>query len=571
MAKLIKGVDRKQLVLFNECIEDRIAWDSEVRVIDMFVETLVLEKLGFTKAVANEKGTNHYDDADLLKLYLYGYKKGIRSSRKLEELCETNIEVMWLVRGLKPDFRTIAKFRQINRKGIKKVFKELIITCKELELITKEFSQDGVKIEAVNSKEENFTLTMLDDRIKKIEEYLKSMDEEDKKEEEEEKNKIKVEELEKLIEDKKKNKEKYEKLRKELEESGESQISLTDKESKLMKNNGKFSVCYNNQVLVDAGSDLVINYKVSNNPADIGSMEEIVEMAKEMLGFEDEVVKNITDKGYNDKEDMAKCLEEGIIPEVTLAKGTEYYEIEVEYEKNEITEEERKSEKKEDIKKVLRAGKVPEVYEEYISNIRIEEKSVIKTVEEAEGKVEEMSTDEIRDFALKNKCFMKDKKTNRVYCPEGEILRKKSKNGDGYKYCNKEACRNCKNPCTNAKYKEAVFKEEQIISTKDKKLKKSYEQKVKKEKTKETKVIFELRPKKEDIKRRFGISEHTHGTMKRTDGAYYFLTKGKESVETELALYYCASNLRRMKNILTAGTLIEKLEEIVARKKQLAV
>lgn len=566
MASFIKGEDRRQLVLFNECIEDRIASDNEVRVIDLFVESLNLEELGFKKSKPNARGTNHYDDNDMLKLYLYGYRHKVRSSRRLAELCRTNIEVMWLVRGITPDFRTISDFRKENPKELKRVFRELVITCNKLNLITNEFSQDGVKIQAVNSKEKNYTLNKLDDRIKKIEKFLKEMDEVDKEESKIERSEklISKEELEEIIKLKKEKKEEYEAIRKELEESGESQKSLTDPDAKLMKNNGKFTVGYNDQVLVDANSHLVVNYQVSNNPADVGSMRELVEEAKELLGFSD-VVKNITDKGYNDREDMANCLENGIIPEVTLPKDKEYYEIEVEYEEKEITEEMKKSSEAEDIKNCLKAGIIPEVYEEFISDIEVVEKIEYKT-EEVEENIQEMSEEEIRDFALKNKCFARDMKTNKVYCPEGETLRKKSNSGGREKYCNKLACKNCKNPCTMAKFKEVVFSDGQIIVTSDRELKKSFPQVAKTKKRKKVKKVkFKLKPKEEDIKRRMGVSEHTHGTMKRSDDAYYFLTKGLEKVDAELAIYYSGSNLRRMINIVGVKELIayftEKIED----------
>ena len=201
-----------------------------------------------------------------------------------------------------------------------------------------------------------------------------------------------------------------------MEEEGESQKSMTDKEARLMKNNGKFSVCYNNQVLVDEGSHLVLNYNVDNNPSDTGTMEKIVKEAKEITKKEDEVVINITDKGYNERKDMGKCLEEGIIPEVTLPEGKKYYEIEIEYEEGEVREEERES------------------------------------------------------------------------------------------------------------------------------------------------------SKKEDIKKRMGISEHAHGSMKRSDHASYFLMKGKEKVNGEMALYYLGYNLRRLINIKGVKELKKYLEKRIEKR-----
>lgn len=569
MGKYIKGVDRGQLVLFNNCIDDMISQDNYIRVIDLFVEQLNLKELGFDKAEENSIGTDYYDPKDLLKLYLYGYRNGIRSSRKLQKLCEVNIEVMWLLRKVTPNFRTISEFRKKHVEQLKKVFKETVLMCSELDMLSGEYSQDGVKIEAVNSKEKNFTLNKIDEYInrldKKITEYLKEMDEFDKKETKNELDRIITkEELEKKIKEKKKKLEEYENYRKEMEKNKQSQKSLTDKDSRLMKNNGKFSVAYNNQVVVDTKTHVIVNYDVDNNPADVGTINKVSEEIKEIT--KEEVIVNTTDKGYNDRKDMSECLINGIIPQVTLPEGKDHYEVEFEYEENEITEEELKSVKQEDIKKCLKAGKIPEIYKEYLKDEEIKEKTKIETIEEAEENKEELTEEEMRDIALKEKCFVRNIKTDRVYCPEGEILRKKSKRGDGIKYCNKLACKNCKNPCTKAKFKELVMSKGQFISSSNKKVKEKYNvEKSKKEKKKtktKTKVVkMKLYVKEEIVKKRMSTSEHIHGTMKRADGLSFFLLKGKNKVNGEIGLYYAATNIRRMINIKGVEEIKQYLKE----------
>ena len=274
MAKFISGQDRNQIILFPEKLDDLIAYDSEVRIIDKFVDTLDLKAMGFKRVVPNNKGTNSFNPKDLLKLYLYGYRNKVRSSRKLESLCKINIEVRWLLRGLEPDFRTISDFRKENISSLKEVFKETVVISKELKLLGNTFSEDGFKLEAVNSKEKNYTLNKLDERIKReknklIKEVIKKMtDEEDpnNKKTKEEINKEAIEEVEKYLkemeeEDKKELGQetvkftqemvevaervvKHQKIKREIEQTGESQKSLTDKDARLMKNNGKFSVCY---------------------------------------------------------------------------------------------------------------------------------------------------------------------------------------------------------------------------------------------------------------------------------------------------------------------------------------
>lgn len=550
MGKYIKGKDREQLVLFQTSIEDMIEEDNEIRVIDAFVEGLDIEKLGIKRARPNEEGRRGYDPKDMLKIYLYGYRNKVRSSRKLMKLCQTNIEMMWLVKQIVPDFRCISDFRKDNVKAIRKMFLEFNIICKEIGILKeKEVSQDGTKIKAVNSKERNYTLNKMDDRVKrikeKIDEYLKEMEENDKKEKQEKL--IKIEEL-------KKRKARYESYIEEMEREGKSQKSLTDEDSKLMKDNGRFSVCYNMQTLVSTGSHMVVDYEITNKPADYGSMSGIIEEAEKELGTKIDV--NITDNGYSDRSDMVKLLENGVMPEVAPARGKESYILKIDYEENEITEEERKSEKAEDIKKVLRAGEVPEKYKDRIEVIRIEEE--IKKEEEEELE-EEIKEEELRERAMKEGIFIRDIKKDKVYCPEGCILRKKSKHGKGYKYCNKLGCKNCKNPCTKSKYKEVVFGEGKTeVIPRGKKSNGSKTRKTKK-KT-EKKVLVKLKVDKEILTKRMRTSEHHHGTMKRWDDAGYCLLKGKEKVTGEVALYWCAYNMRRA--IKLAGGVEEFIKEM---------
>jgi transposase len=566
MANFIKGIDRRQIALFSCTLDDTIGSDNVVRVIDKFVDEIPLESLDFKKAQINNKGTNHYDAKDLLKLYLYSYKEGVRSSRKIAELCKKNIEVIWLLGGLQPDFRTIADFRKDNRDNLKKIFAELTLFCKNEGIIGNKITQDGVKLQAVNSKENNYTLNKLDDRIKRAEkkaqEYLDSIDKIDKEEDKySSETKEKKEELNELLKEINEKKEELENIKKELEENHESQKSLIDKDSRLMKNNGSFQVCYNNQVQVDVDSHLVVNFNADSNPADVGTMDDITEDLKKMLGMEDEVIINVTDQGYKDRKDMSRCLENGIIPEVTLGKEEKSFEVSFDYEPKEITEEMKNSTKKEDIKKCLRAGVIPTCYEEYLSDIKVEEKTICETIEEVEENTEVMSETDMKNFAMENNCFIRDIKTDKVFCPMGETLRKKNKlDGDRVKYCNKMACKGCKKPCTMAKFKEIVMSKNQVICTQDRELRKKMNPKQRKKHKKIMLITAVLTPKEEDTKIRMQTGEHAHGTMKRTDGAGYFLTKGKNNVNGELAIYYTASNIRRLVNMIGTQELLLRMD-----------
>ena len=266
MSKLISGTDRNQYVMTS--LESLIDPDNEVRVIDAIVDSLDLQKLGFYFPPTNI-GRPAYSPYDLLKLYYYGYKNKVRSSRKLMKLTSTNIEVIWLLRGLNPDFRSISDFRINNGDAIKKAFKELNRIYRSWDLLPlDELSQDGVKIRAVNSKDRNFTYNKLDDCIKRlnshIDEYLEALKKEDALEEE-------IEQLNKQLEQAKETLKNFETYKKILMDSGNSQLSLTDPDCKLMLSNGAYFPAYNVQASV-ASTHLVGVFSVSNHPADTGSL-----------------------------------------------------------------------------------------------------------------------------------------------------------------------------------------------------------------------------------------------------------------------------------------------------------
>ena len=177
----IKGEDRNQIIMFPEAIDDYITEENPVRVIDGFVEMLDLKELEFKRTNPKAVGHPSYDPKDLLKLYIYGYLNRIRSSRRLEHEAIRNIEVIWLIKKLKPDFKTIADFRKDNKKALKQVFREFAKLCDEWKLFGKEIvAIDGSKFKACNSKKNNYNVKKLDRHIKYIEEkidkYIKELD-----------------------------------------------------------------------------------------------------------------------------------------------------------------------------------------------------------------------------------------------------------------------------------------------------------------------------------------------------------------------------------------------------------
>ena len=256
----IKGECRSQLTLFPESLDDYVTEENPIRVIDAFVEGLDIKSIGFKNHTASKEGRPGYDPRDMLKLYIYGYLNKIRSSRRLQTECSRNIELMWLLGKLVPDFRCIADFRKDNAVALKKVFREFTILCNKLNLIGRELiAIDGSKFKAVNSKDNNYTKDKLADRIswidEKISEYINRLDENDKSETPiSEKNiddiKAEIDCLEQL-------KAKYLEYLQELIENKQKQKSVTDPESKLMKNNGKLDVCYNTQTAVDSKHHII--------------------------------------------------------------------------------------------------------------------------------------------------------------------------------------------------------------------------------------------------------------------------------------------------------------------------
>lgn len=315
--KHIKGIERKQVILFPEIIDDYITEENPVRFIDAFVNSLDLIKLGFKHAELNIRGRPPYDPSDLLKLYIYGYLNRVRSSRFLEKECKKNVEVMWLLKKLAPDFKTIADFRKDNRNAIKRVFKEFVFLCKRLGLFGGELvAIDGSKFKAVNSKNKNFNEKKLKKKLKdieeKIEEYLKEIEKNDAGEANDKS--LDKEELKQKIELLKGRKEQYQELSEKLMESGNTQISLTDPDSRAMLNNQKIEVCYNVQIAVDEKNKLILDYEVTNAVEDSDQLSGMSKRAKNILEVEE--LKVTADAGYYNPEEIRKCLDNRIIPYV---------------------------------------------------------------------------------------------------------------------------------------------------------------------------------------------------------------------------------------------------------------
>ncbi len=313
----ICGFERSQLLLLPEAIDDYVCADNSVRFIDAFVDGLDLAAAGFARVEPKATGRPGYAPGDLLKLYIYGYLNGVRSSRRLEAECHRNVEVIWLLRTLKPDFKTIADFRADNRAAFKAVFREFTLLCKRLDLFGRELlAVDGTRIKAVNNKDRNFTRNSLEKFIKAADErladYLKRLDDGDVAEAGT--GGARTKNLAEKIEALSDKRGRYDTMLKDLERTGESQISLTDPDSRAMAAHTKVGVGYNIQVAVDAKHKLIVAQEVTNQVVDMGLLKDAAEPARVILDVEK--IDVVADKGYFRTEDIEACEKAGLIPHV---------------------------------------------------------------------------------------------------------------------------------------------------------------------------------------------------------------------------------------------------------------
>ena len=314
----IAGLERDQLLLLPEAVDDYVGSDNPVRFIDAFVDGLDLTAAGFLRVEAKAMGRPGYAPGDLLKLYIYGYLNRVRSSRRLETECHRNIEVLWLLRTLKPDFKTIADFRRDNRAAFRAVFRQFVLLCRRLDLYGRELlAVDGTRIKAVNNKDRNFTRSSLREFIRRadewLEDYLKRLDEGDV-EDGATGGGARTKNLAEKIAALNEKRGRYQAMLAQLDRTGEDQISLTDPDSRAMAAHTKVGVGYNVQVAVDAKNKLIVEQAVTNQVVDMGLLTETSEPAREILGVE--TIDVVADRGYFKIEDIEACEQAGCVPHV---------------------------------------------------------------------------------------------------------------------------------------------------------------------------------------------------------------------------------------------------------------
>jgi transposase len=316
MKRFVEGEDRSQVTLLPECLDDFIAEDNSVRVVDAFVEELDLQELGFEGVEPASTGRPSYHPAVLLKIYIYGYLNRIQSSRRLERECQRNLELMWLTGRLAPDFKTIADFRRDSGKGIRNVCRQFIVLCRDLKL----FSQaavaiDGSKFKAVNGRERNYTEGKIARREREIEaniqRYLDALDTNDRTLPNDwlvkaARLSVKVHELQQKMKE-------LHRMRKQLRSAPDGQVSLTDPDARAMtthSNTGTAMVGYNVQAAVDTKHHLVVAHEVTNVGHDRAQLSKMALAAREAMGTKR--LKAIADRGYFNSPEIKACSDAGI-------------------------------------------------------------------------------------------------------------------------------------------------------------------------------------------------------------------------------------------------------------------
>ena len=315
MKRFIEGADRTQVSLLPDCVDDYVGTDNPVRVIEAFVEQLDLREMGFESVDPEPTGRPAYHPSVLLKVYIYGYLNRVQSSRRLERETQRNLELMWLTGRLMPDFKTIANFRKDNGKAIRRVCRQFIVLCRELNLFTQALvAIDGSKFKAVNNRDKNFTSGKMKRRVasinESIERYLRAMDTADRAEPEVAA--LKKGRLKEKIEALKQQMEQLKAIEAQMNASPDKQVSLTDPDARSMKNREGGIVGYNVQTAVDAEHHLIVAHEVINEGVDRDQLSTMAEKAKEAIGTDELTV--VADRGYFKSERILECTNAGITP-----------------------------------------------------------------------------------------------------------------------------------------------------------------------------------------------------------------------------------------------------------------
>lgn len=579
----IKGADRNQITLMPECVEDYVVADNPVRVIDAFVDGLDIAALGFNSEPAVE-GRPGYDPRDMLKLYIYGYNNKIRSSRRLQTEAGRNLEMIWLLGKVVPDFRCIADFRKDNAKAIKGVFCEFVKLCNKAGLLSHETVViDGSKFRAVNSDNNCYVrknveklIEQADERIAKYMAELDAADESERRSEE-----LTSDDIREVLEYLAKRKLQLENALSELDESGLNHICTTDPEARLMKTRDGCKPSFNVQTAVEPNHHIIVNFDVTSDCADWGLLEAGISGAKDVLGTE--TLEGIADKGYGSDEEILKCLLNGDTPTIYPNKNQNCRTFKFAKTDDEITADMLESIDHETLKKCIAAGTLPNVLNRDDITFEIvptatpqqfldKETGEIVSYEQkkaAGGTVREKL--ELRLEPPVQPYFERDLTADTVVCPMGQTLfyagiawTNGKADPNQRRYHRPSVCAKCNNKCTVGKQRIVSFKSDETRIYTD-----FYDQcgsgRITRRKArrfvpldvpKRESVVLRYYPNQRKLRVRNQIVEHPYGTVKRWNDGYYLLVKGKVKAAAELALSFLGYNFKRVLNLLGAKNMM---------------
>jgi len=326
MSRFVQGADRRQPTLLPECLDDYVAEDNPVRVVDVFVDELDLKGLGFEGMTPAATGRPAYHPAMMLKLYVYGYLNKVQSSRRLEREVQRNVELMWLTGRLAPDHKTIADFRRENGSAIQAACAQFVVLCRQLGLFGATLvAIDGSKFKAVNTRDRNFTAYKVKRRIEQVSEhiagYLQDLDTADRHEGQaaEARSGRLIEKIDRL----RAQMAMLKLMEAEVASAPDGQVSLTDPDARAMATSGRGSgiVGYNVQSAVEGEHHLIVAHEVIMTGSDRQQLANMASRAKDAMGVERLDV--LADRGYFSGEEILACEALGATPFVpkTLTSG----------------------------------------------------------------------------------------------------------------------------------------------------------------------------------------------------------------------------------------------------------
>lgn len=589
----IQGADRNQVILLPDTLDDYVGGDNEVRAIDAFIDSLDIALMGFKAAPAKE-GRPGYDPRDMLKLYMYGYLNHIRSSRRLQKEAARNVELMWPLKKVVPDFRCIADFRKDNAKAIKEVFKAFVKLCNRAGLLSHESVViDGSKFRAVNADNKSYVSSnakkVLLDVEEKISRYMKELDETDTAESKP--GALTKEDIAGVLDYLERRKTQLTEALERMAGSGENHICTTDPESRLMKTRDGIRPSFNVQTAVESENHLIVHYDVTNECTDWHLLGNGIDASKAALGVEN--LEGIADRGYSNDEEILQCLLNGDTPTTHPNKGEKSRMFRFQKTDTEVTGETLSSKDKDTLLLCISAGMLPEILQrgdvelevvkrrEQGSSLYLDKETgeLVSYAEmKAQGGLEKAPVEVRRDPPLQP-YFERDIEKDIVICPMGQTLfyagpghPNGKKDPSIRRYHRLSACLKCPNKCTLRKRRIVSFKggetrkgeafyekarENRIVR------KTSHRFKVitlsEEESSWDEWVILRFYPNQQHLRKRNTVAEHPYGTVERWHGAGYLLTKGKRKAAAEMGLSFLAYNFRRVVNLRGVNGIMEMI------------